>query len=182
MRKTLLLVNGPMGAGKSVVCRELLELLRPGAYLDGDWCWMTRPFQVTEESRAMVMDNITALLGRFLRSPALQYVIFGWVMHQEEIARTILRRLDLTDTVVARYTLLCSPETLRERIEKDIAAGLRTPDAAAGRRGPDAAERSLAYLPLYEGQPTTKIMTDRLTPSQTAMAIAAQITVQGDPL
>ena len=121
----------------------------------------------------MVMDNITALLGRFLRSPDLKYVIFGWVMHQEEIARTILRRLDLTDTVVARYTLLCSPETLRERIEKDIAAGLRTPDAA---------ERSLAYLPLYEGQPTTKIMTDRLTPSQTAMAIAAQITVQGDPL
>ena len=121
----------------------------------------------------MVMDNITALLGRFLRSPALQYVIFGWVMHQEEIARTILRRLDLMDTVVARYTLLCSPETLRERIEKDIAAGLRTLDAA---------ERSLAYLPLYEGQPTTKIMTDRLTPSQTAMAIAAQITVQGDPL
>ena len=173
MRKTLLLVNGPMGAGKSAVCRELLELLRPGAYLDGDWCWMTRPFQVTEESRAMVMDNITALLGRFLRSPALQYVIFGWVMHQEEIARTILRRLDLMDTVVARYTLLCSPETLRERIEKDIAAGLRTLDAA---------ERSLAYLPLYEGQPTTKIMTDRLTPSQTAMAIAAQITVQGDPL
>ena len=173
MRKTLLLVNGPMGAGKSAVCRELLELLRPGAYLDGDWCWMTRPFQVTEESRAMVMDNITALLGRFLRSPALQYVIFGWVMHQEEIARTILRRLDLMDTVVARYTLLCSPETLRERIEKDIAAGLRTLDAA---------ERSLAYLPLYEGQPTTKIMTDRLTPSQPAMAIAAQITVQGDPL
>ena len=173
MRKTLLLVNGPMGAGKSAVCRELLELLQPGAYLDGDWCWMTRPFQVTEESRAMVMDNITALLGRFLRSPALQYVIFGWVMHQEEIARTILRRLDLMDTVVARYTLLCSPETLRERIEKDIAAGLRTLDAA---------ERSLAYLPLYEGQPTTKIMTDRLTPSQTAMAIAAQITVQGDPL
>lgn len=58
MRKTLLLVNGPMGAGKPAVCRELLELLRPGAYLDGDWCWMTRPFQVTEESRAMVMDSI----------------------------------------------------------------------------------------------------------------------------
>ncbi len=173
MSKTLLLVNGPMGVGKSAVCRELLELLRPGAYFDGDWCWMTRPFVVTEESRAMVMDNITALLGRFLRSPALKYVIFGWVMHQEEIAQTILRRLDLTDTAVARYTLLCSPETLRGRIEKDIAAGLRTPDAA---------ERSLAYLPLYEGQPTAKIITDRLTPSQTAAAIAAQITVQGDPL
>lgn len=173
MSKTLLLVNGPMGVGKSAVCRELLELLRPGAYLDGDWCWMTRPFVVTEESRAMVMDNITALLGRFLRSPDLKYVIFGWVMHQEEIAQTILRRLDLTDTAVARYTLLCSPETLRGRIEKDIAAGLRTPDAA---------ERSLAYLPLYEGQPTAKIITDRLTPSQTAAAIAAQITVQGDPL
>ena len=158
-----MLVNGPMGVGKSAVCRELLERLQPGAYLDGDWCWMTRPFRVTEESRAMVLDNITALLGRFLQNPELRYVIFGWVMHRPEIGETILSRLELTDVQVERYTLLCRPETLRRRIEGDIAAGLRDPEAV---------ERGLAYLPLYEGQDTVKIMTDGLTAAQAADSIA----------
>ena len=164
--RTLALVNGPMGVGKSAVCRALLERLQPGAYLDGDWCWMTRPFRVTEESRAMVLDNITALLGRFLRSPELEYVIFGWVMHREEIAEGILARLDLAGVQVARYTLLCRPDTLRRRIEGDIAAGLR--DA-------ESVERSLAYLPLYAGQSTVKVMTDDLTPARTAERIAGEI-------
>lgn len=166
MSKTLLLVNGPMGVGKSAVCRELLERLQPGAYLDGDWCWMTRPFRVTEESRAMVLDNITALLSRFLRCSELDYVIFGWVMHREEIARTLLARLDLAETRVARYTLLCRPETLRRRIEGDIAAGLRTPEAT---------DRSLAYLPLYAEQSTIKVMTDGLMPARIAERIAGEM-------
>ena len=82
--KTLICVNGPMWVGKSAVCRELLKLLTPGVYLDGDWCWNMNPFRVTDETRAMVLDNITGTLSRFLACPELDYVIFGWVMHQSE--------------------------------------------------------------------------------------------------
>ena len=164
--KTLIFINGPMGVGKSAVCRELLERLQPGAWLDGDWCWMMRPFQVTEETKAMVMDNITAVLSRFLKSPALDYVIFSWVMQHEEIAKGLLSRLDLENIAVRRYTLLCSPKILRERIAGDVAAGLRTPDAV---------ERGLSYLPLYEGQDTVNIMTDRMSPAETADRLAGEI-------
>ena len=73
--KTLIFINGPMGVGKSVVCKALLERLTPGVYLDGDWCWNMNPFQVTDETRAMVLDNITAMLSRFLacRRTGTQY-------------------------------------------------------------------------------------------------------------
>ena len=102
----------------------------------------------------MVMDNITAVLSRFLACPELDYIIFSWVMHQPEIAQTILGRLDLSETNVSQYTLLCTKSTLQNRIEQDIRGGLRSGDVL---------ERSLNYLPLYDQQNTTKIMTDGLS-------------------
>ena len=51
--KRLILVGGPMGVGKSAVCRALMERLSRCLYLDGDWCWDASPFQVTEETKAM---------------------------------------------------------------------------------------------------------------------------------
>lgn len=164
--KTLIFVNGPMGVGKTAVCRELLKRLEPGVYLDGDWCWNMSPFRVTEETKEMVLDNITAMLSRFLTCPELDYVIFGWVMHQPEISQNILARLELLNVKVFCYTLLCSELTLRRRIEADIRAGWR---------GADVLEKSLSYLPLFEEQDTIKIMTDGLTPGQTAEWIAGQM-------
>lgn len=164
--KTLLFLNGPMGVGKSAVCRALSDRMTPSVYLDGDWCWSMNPFRVTDETKGMVLDNITAMLSRFLVCPELDYVIFGWVMHRPEIAQSILSRLNLRGVRVFHYTLLCAEDTLRGRIEKDIQAGLRTSDVL---------ERSLAYLPLYAAQHTIKIMTDELDPRQTAETIARQI-------
>ena len=157
--KTLFFINGPMGAGKTTVCKKLLSRLGASAYLDGDWCWNINPFRVTDETKAMVLDNITAMLSRFLACPELDYIIFGWVMHQPEIAQTILGRLDLCETDVRQYTLLCTGTTLQNRLEKDIRNGLRNSDVL---------KRSLDYLPLYDQQNTIKIITDVLSPDEIA--------------
>ena len=93
--KRLFLIGGPMGVGKSAVCEQLVKRLQPGVYLDGDWCWHMRPFSVTDATKAMVMDNICALLGRFLACPELDNVVFGWVMHQQEIIDAVCARLPL---------------------------------------------------------------------------------------
>ena len=163
--KQLILIGGPMGVGKSAVCRELLELLQPGVYLDGDWCWNMRPFSVTEETRAMVLDNIRALLGRFLRCPELDYVILGWVLHRQEIIDAILGPLPLAGVDVKCFSLLASPEVLRLRLEGDMAAGLRPRDGVV--------ERSLSYLPLYDNLDTIKLDTTDCTPEQAARKLLA---------
>ena len=110
--KRLIFVNGTMGAGKTATCRELKKLLPPCAFLDGDWCWDMEPFQVTEETKAMVQENIAFLLGQFLRCPAYETVIFCWVMHQEAIIRELLSRLDTHGVQVRVFTLLPSPAAL----------------------------------------------------------------------
>lgn len=62
MMKTLIVLNGPMGVGKTTVGKELCRRLTPSIFLDGDWCWDLHPFSVTDATKALVMDNIRALL------------------------------------------------------------------------------------------------------------------------
>lgn len=92
--KRLLFVSGPMGCGKTSVCRRLLHRLAPAVYLDGDWCWMMEPFTVTEETRALVQRNICFQLNQFLRCTAYDTVIFCWVMHRQSIVEELLAGLD----------------------------------------------------------------------------------------
>ena len=47
-----------MGVGKTTVCQQLKKELPKSVFLDGDWCWDASPFQVTEETKAMVLDKI----------------------------------------------------------------------------------------------------------------------------
>ena len=90
--KTLYLIGGTMGAGKTTVCRILRDKLDRSVFLDGDWCWDMHPFQVTEETKKMVMENISFLLNNFLRCPAYDHVVFCWVMHQQGILDDLLAR------------------------------------------------------------------------------------------
>ena len=73
--KQLYLIGGTMGVGKTTVCQQLKSELSNSVFLDGDWCWDANPFQVTDETKAMVMDNICYLLNNFLRCSAYETVI-----------------------------------------------------------------------------------------------------------
>lgn len=150
MNKTLYLIGGPMGIGKTTVGQQLKRELPCSVFLDGDWCWDADPFQVTEETKAMVLDNICHLLGNFLRCTAYENVIFCWVMQEQSIIDTILGRLDTAGCVVKCVSLVADESELRSRLEKDIERGLRTSDVI---------ERSIARLPLYRSLDTHRIDT-----------------------
>ena len=77
--KKLYLIGGTMGVGKTTVCQILKQKLEQAVFLDGDWCWNAHPFQVNEETKAMVMDNICYLLNNFLSCSAYRNIIFCWV-------------------------------------------------------------------------------------------------------
>lgn len=157
--KHLYLVGGPMGVGKTTVCRALQRRLDRCVFLDGDWCWDMRPFQVTAETKHMVMDNICYTLNNFLHCSAYDHVVFCWVLHQQVILNDLLSRLDTGDCAVHAISLACTEEALRTRLQGDIRAGKRTPDVL---------ERSLDYLPLYDRLDTRKIDTTNLSSGEAA--------------
>lgn len=168
--KKLILVNGTMGVGKSTVCRELLKILTPGVYLDGDWCWNMNPFVVSDENKAMVEGNITYLLKSFLRNSGYEYVVFCWVMHQEEIFEQILSPLRECEFELHKFSLVCTEKALRKRIMADVETGARTVDVL---------ERSIPRLVLYRNMDTVKIDVSEISARQAAEKIAGIIRNSG---
>lgn len=162
--KQLYLIGGPMGVGKTAACRCLSMQLEHSVFLDGDWCWMTHPFTVTDETKAMVMDNIAHLLGNFLRCSAIDHVVFGWVMHEQAIIDGLLARLPLEACEVISVSLVCDAATLTGRLQRDIDASIRAPDVIA---------RSLARLEQYSALNTHRIDTTGMTIRETVQAILA---------
>ena len=163
--KTLYLIGGTMGVGKTTVCRELNQLLPGSVFLDGDWCWDMSPFTVNAETKAMVMDNICHCLNNFLHCSGLENVVFCWVMHRQDILDDLLSRLDLTACRVLPISLTCTEEALCSRLQNDIDAGIRAPDIL---------DRSPARLPLYSGLNTRKIDTTGKTAKEIARLLAGQ--------
>ena len=166
MTKTLYLIGGPMGVGKTVVCRELNRMLPASVMLDGDWCWCADPFQVTPETKRMVLDNICHLLGNFLRCGAYENVILCWVMHERAIIDDILERLSIEGcgAEVRVVSLVADEDELRRRVGGDVRAGMRDEGAIA---------RSLSYLPRYRDLGTELIDTTGLAPHDVAARIVA---------
>ncbi|WP_444645274.1 AAA family ATPase [Caproiciproducens sp. R1] len=164
--KNLIFINGTMGVGKTSTCKELLNLLQPGVFLDGDWCWYMNPFQVTDETKHMVENNICFLLNSFLSCSEYENVIFCWVMHQEPIIDKLLKNLNLEDVKVQKITLSISKEALTQRLKNAIERGERTSDALQG---------SLDRLPLYSKMNTIHIDVSDISPVQAAQKIIESI-------
>lgn len=169
--KTLYLIGGPMGVGKTTVCQILKRQLPDCVFLDGDWCWDADPFRVTEETKAMVLRNICAVLNNFLACSAYRNVVFCWVLHEQAILDEILAHLETGGVRVLCVSLLCPAHELVRRLQGDIDAGLRTGDVIA---------RSLAKLPLYEALHTVKIDTAEKDAAGTAAEIMRAAAEQED--
>jgi len=160
--KKLYLIGGTMGVGKTAVCQQLKKQLPDSVFLDGDWCWDADPFQVTEETKRMVLDNICHVLNNFLHCSAYGTVIFGWVMHEQSIINGVLDKLDTQNCDVACISLMANEENLKKRLEQDILKGIRTEDVI---------ERSVKRIPLYEALDTIKVDTNNKTVPEIAREV-----------
>ena len=122
---------------------------------------MMHPFQVSDQTKAMVLNNMTYLLNQVLAQPDFGYILFSWVMDDPETVRSILNRL-LGEFTFNHFTLSPSPAQLRCQLQSDIDRGLRTPECF---------ERSLARLPHYDDIDSEKIETTGREPQSIAREI-----------
>lgn len=138
------LIGGPMGIGKSTICNQLNQDLDHSVFLDGDWCWNMDPFVVNQDTKNMVLDNITHCLNNFIHTPGIENIIFCWVMHKQDIIDQIIQKLDTEGVVIHLISLICEKEELIKRMLID-------------RRDNQTIRKSLQYLELYKDLDTQKI-------------------------
>lgn len=152
--KTIYIIGGTMGVGKTTICQQLKKELHNSVFLDGDWCWDADPFQVTEETKNMVIDNICYLLNNFIKCSVYENIIFCWVMHQQDIIDNIVERLNTNYCNVKTISLLVDENSLTKRITKDIENGIRQYDVL---------QRSIERIHMYDSLDTIKIDTTNKT-------------------
>ncbi|MPL95159.1 hypothetical protein SDC9_41325 [bioreactor metagenome] len=157
--KNVFLIGGTMGVGKTTVCQILKRKLNRSVFLDGDWCWDMNPFQITDETKQMVMNNICFLVNSFIKCSAYENIVFCWVMHEQPVIDEIISRLDVTGCKVHTISLVCSEQALRARLQKDVDAGIRESDIIG---------RSMERIPLYSKLNTTKIDVSEIIAEQAA--------------
>lgn len=146
--KKLYLIGGTMGVGKTTTCQVLKHKLNQSVFLDGDWCWDSHPFQVTNETKKIVMDNICYMLNNFIHCSCYDHIIFCWVMHQQEIINEILSKLDIDDVKVINISLVCNEQALVKRLSLDVEKGIRNKEVIA---------KSVERVAIYDQLDTIKI-------------------------
>ena len=149
--KNLYMIGGTMGVGKTTICQKLKQKLNNCVFLDGDWCWDSDPFQVTDETKNMVLNNICFLLNQYIKCSAYENIVFCWVMHEQDIINHILNNIDTNNCNIKNISLICDKETLKIRLMKDVEDGIRKEDVI---------ERSINRISLYNNLNTLKINTN----------------------
>ena len=104
--KKIYLIGGTMGVGKTTICQHLKMDLDKSVFLDGDWFWDANPFQATDETKAMVVQNICYLLNNFIHCSAYENIIFCWVMHKQSIVDGIINKLDTENCDIKKISLI----------------------------------------------------------------------------
>ena len=111
---------------------------------------MMNPFVATEENKRMVEDNITHLLGNFLKNPNFDFVIFSWIIHKEFIYKILLDKLKSFNFELIKITLMCSEFELLKKLKEN-------------KRSDEEIKKSLEYLNYYSELDSIKIDTSDIS-------------------
>jgi len=128
----LLLLGGAPGVGKSTVAREVLKLCRRDTsehsrdhplvqWVDVDALWWHQPWHPDETLRAMVRDNLRAVLANSAAA-GVDTVVLTWVFQSAQL-RDLLVSLAPAGTAVTSAQLVASEESWRQRFAADPERG-----------------------------------------------------------
>ncbi len=122
----LIMINGPIGVGKSTVGKYIADHHPGTAFIDGDWCLDLHPFVGNRETKQMAVDNILHMTGNYRKCSECSMIVLVWLMDEEWVRRAIREGAAAQDLEVVNVTLMCDRETLKERWSRDDQCEWRT--------------------------------------------------------
>lgn len=159
--KTLYLIGGPMGVGKTTIGEVLSTKLLKSTFLEGDYGWKGIPFVLNDENKKKVLANVIEMVNDAFKT--YENVVLAWVMDEQWIIDSIINGLNEKFIDVVSISLIARPYVIKNRLKEDFRSGKRQDDGVI--------ERSLKRLPLYEKLNTRKIDTTYLTIDETVEMI-----------
>ena len=122
----VIILNGPMGAGKTTVGKYIADTNEGTAFLDGDWCLDLHPFVGNRETKTMAIDNILHIIKNYRKCSLCKMIVFTWLMDDEWVRREIIEGISSMGLEVKYVTLLCEKDALIRRWNNDHTCEWRT--------------------------------------------------------
>ena len=122
----VIVLNGPMGVGKTTVGKYIADHHPGTAFIDGDWCLDIHPFVGNQETKAMAVDNILHMIGNYQKCSVCSMVVLVWLMDEPWVIRKIMEGLSALQAEAKKVTLVCSRESLIQRWKDDHNCEWRT--------------------------------------------------------
>ncbi len=122
----VIILNGPMGVGKTTVGKYIADHHPGTAFIDGDWCLDIHPFVGNQETKAMAVDNILHMIGNYQKCSVCNMVVLVWLMDEPWVIQKITQGLSAMQAEVKNMTLVCSRESLIQRWKDDHNCEWRT--------------------------------------------------------
>ena len=122
----VIILNGPMGVGKTTVGKYIADHHPGTAFIDGDWCLDIHPFVGNQETKVMAVDNILHMIGNYQKCSVCNMVVLVWLMDEPWVIQKITQGLSAMQAEVKNMTLVCSRESLIRRWKDDNNCEWRT--------------------------------------------------------
>lgn len=121
-----IVINGPMGVGKTAVGKCIADKNAGTAFIDGDWCMDLHPFIGNHETKAMAVDNILHMIGNYRKCSACRMIVLVWLMDDEWVRERIMSGIAAMELEAKSVTLICNRDELMRRWANDHVCEWRT--------------------------------------------------------
>ena len=142
----VIILNGPMGVGKTTVGKLIAEKYPGTAFIDGDWCMDLHPFVGSRETKTMAVDNILHMISNYMKCSVCKMIVLVWLMDDPWVLQSVTDGLSALQAEIKNVTLICDRENLLRRWENDHACEWRTAEWL---------NVSLASLPVFSAMENT---------------------------
>ena len=122
----VIIINGPMGVGKTTVGKHIADQNPGTAFIDGDWCMDIHPFIGNQETKVMAVDNILHMIGNYQKCSVCSMVVLVWLMDDPWVIQRISEGLAALRAEMKYVTLVCDRENLIKRWNNDQSCEWRT--------------------------------------------------------
>jgi deoxyadenosine/deoxycytidine kinase len=112
------LINGPLGIGKSTTAFQLHNMFDNSIYLDGDFICRVHPFDLDDPNRVDYMARTIKHLIPFHRKNGYHNFVFNYVFPESKALINFIGHIKEIDIPIRTFLLTCDDQTLLERVEK----------------------------------------------------------------
>ena len=122
----VIILNGPMGVGKTTVGIAIAEKSPGTAFIDGDWCMDLHPFVGNSETKKMAVDNILHMVENYQKCSLCKSVVISWLMDEDRVISELVEGIRKLGVNVDTVTLVCDEMQLRKQWKEDQTCPWRT--------------------------------------------------------